>query len=140
MTMSPIGGDVAGIRGHATRYSKTATAIQDAVELLKAVVNAAQDETSKAVDALADSIGDTSSHLSAVRGRYEVAGSALSTFADALEHAQTQAAAAISAHDDAQRRHTYAQRNLSDAHTAAHQTVDPTEFKRRRMPRAATRR
>ena len=62
-----------------------------------------------------------------MRGRYEVAGSALSTFADALEHAQTQAAAAISAHDDAQRRHTYAQRNLSDAHTAAHQTVDPTE-------------
>ncbi len=67
-------------------------------------------------------------------------GSALSAFANELERAQQQAAGAIAAHNDAQRRHAYAQRNLSDAHTAAHQTVDPTEFKRRRMPRAATRR
>jgi len=55
-------------------------------------------------------------------------GSALSAFANELERAQQQAAGAIAAHNDAQRRHAYAQRNLSDAHTAAHQTVDPTEL------------
>lgn len=128
MSMTPIGGDVAGIRRHATRYTSTATAISDAVALLQAVISASGDEKSQAVDALADTIGDTKSHLATVRARYEVAGSALSTFADELERAKTQASAAMSAHADAERRQTYAQRNLTEARTAARQTVDPAEL------------
>jgi hypothetical protein len=128
MSMSPIPGDVAGIRRHAGRYTRTATAINDAIEMLQAVADASRDERSRAVDALADAIGDTRDRLSRVRGRYEVAGSALATFADALESAQQQAASAITAHDDAERRHTYAQSHLGQARTAARQTVDPAEL------------
>ncbi len=128
MTMAPIGGDVAGIRGHASRYSSTARAVSDAVNMLQAVIDASQQEKSEAVEALAGTIGDTKTFLSRIRERYEVAGSALSTFADELEQAQQQAAGAISAHDDAQRRHTYAQRNLSEARDATQQTVDPNEL------------
>lgn len=128
MTMAPIGGDVAGIRGHASRYSSTARAVSEAVEMLQAVIDASQQETSDAVDALAGTIGDTKTYLSRIRERYEVAGSALSDFANELEQAQQQAAGAIAAHDDAQRRHTYAQRNLSEAREATQQTVDPNEL------------
>lgn len=128
MTMAPLGGDVAGIRGHASRYSSTARAVSDAVEMLQAVIDASAQETSEAVEALAGTIGDTKTYLSRIRERYEVAGSALATFADELEQAQQQAASAISAHDDAQRRHTYAQRNLSEAREATRQTVDPGEL------------
>ena len=42
--------------------------------------------------------------------------------------AQQQAASAIAAHDDAQRRHSYAQRHLSEARDATQQTVDPGEL------------
>jgi len=128
MSMAPIGGDVAGIRGHASRHSSTARAVSDAVEMLQAVISASQQETSEAVEALADTIGDTKTFLSRIRERYEVAGSALTTFANELEQAQQQAASAISAHDDAQRRHTYAQRNLTEARQVTQQTVDPGEL------------
>jgi len=110
MSMAPIGGDVAGIRGHASRYSSTARAVSEAVDMLQAVISASQQETSGAVEALAGTIGDTKTFLSRIRERYEVAGSALA------------------AHDDAQRRHTYAQRNLTEARQATQQTVDPNEL------------
>ena len=128
MSMAPIGGDVAGIRGHASRYSSTARAVSEAVDMLQAVISASQQETSEAVEALAGTIGDTKTFLSRIRERYEVAGSALAVFANELEQAQQQAASAIAAHDDAQRRHTYAQRNLTEARQATQQTVDPNEL------------
>ncbi|GAA3026897.1 hypothetical protein [Microbacterium dextranolyticum] len=128
MTMAPIGGDVAGIREHASRYRSTARAVSDAVEMLQAVIDASESETSEAVDALAGTIGDTKTFLSRIRERYEVAGSALTTFASELEHAQQQAESAILAHGAAQLRHSYAQRNLTEAREASRQTVDPDEL------------
>ena len=56
MSMAPIGGDVAGIRGHASRYSSTARAVSEAVDMLQAVISASQQETSDAVEALAGSL------------------------------------------------------------------------------------
>ena len=66
MSMAPIGGDVAGIRGHASRYSSTARAVSEAVDMLQAVISASQQETSEAVEALAGTIGDTKTFLSRI--------------------------------------------------------------------------
>jgi len=126
--MAPIPGNPDGIRRHAGRYTRTAAAIGEAIDMLRAVQNASEEERSDAVEALGGAIGDTQSHLSQIRNRYEVAGSALTMFADVLESAQAEAGRAMVAHDEALRRRAYLQGRADEARDATRSTVDPAEL------------
>lgn len=123
-----IAGDPVGIRGHASRFTRTANAISDAVALLKAVQDASGDQRSEAVSALAGRIGDTRDRLSQLRERYEVAGSALTDFADVLEDAQLRGNTAISQVQQAESRARTNDYWVAEAKDARNSTVDPVEL------------
>ncbi|WP_448256554.1 hypothetical protein [Microbacterium aurum] len=125
--VAPIDGDPQGIRRRAAGFTRTAQAIEDAMALLDAVAREAATQESKAVDALADAVGDTRSRLSRLKDRYEVAGSQLTGFADVLETAQARAADAVAERDAAQASQRHVERRRAEAEEAMRSTVDPIE-------------
>ena len=126
--MVPIGGDVAGIRRHATRFTNTANAIRDAVRLLQTVRDASEEQQSDAVEALAGAIGDTRNRLNQLRDRYEVAGSQLTEFAEVLESAQGRANTAITSYGAAQSTARGYEYRVAEATETRSATVDPAEL------------
>src|SRR5918995_4399362 len=126
--MDPIGGDVAGIRRHATRFTNTANAIRDAVRLLQTVRDASEEQQSEAVEALGGAIGDTRNRLDQLRDRYEVAGSQLTEFAEVLESAQRRANAAITSYGTAQSTARGYEYRVEEATETRSATVDPAEL------------
>ncbi len=86
----PVAGDASAISDLSTRYSKTATAIQDAADALKRVAENRQNK-GKAVDEFAKLAGDTGYTMLAAKKRYDEASSALSSYAATLRTLQSSA-------------------------------------------------
>jgi hypothetical protein len=94
-TMEPLDGDAGGIRRHATRYTRLAEKVGTAVTDLKRAIADAKSHESEAMTELATQSDEVIPHLAAIQDRYETAGSALSTFADVLDQAQSDVTGAI---------------------------------------------
>lgn len=125
--IAPIPGNPDRVRRKAEKYQRMADAITDATAQLEQVITQAGSQQSDALEALAESVGDTRERLRNLHGRYEVAGSQLLAYAEVLATAQRQALQAMEARDEAQlaeRRHEY---RLAEANDAIRSTVDPVE-------------
>lgn len=134
--IGPIPGEPTGIRELAGKYTSTAQAIRDSILMLRGVQDAAASEQSDAVDALAEKIGNAQARLGDLEGRYEVAGSELTTFAGELEEAQRLATAATSARDTAAAEAARLERRYEDARDEVDRATD--EIARQEAQRRAT--
>jgi hypothetical protein len=94
--------------------------------MLRGVQDAAGSEQSDAVDALSEQIGNAQARLGDLEGRYDVAGSQLTMFADALEEAQRLALVATSVRDIALDEAGRLERQLDSARDDAQFEADET--------------
>lgn len=127
-TIAPIPGDPATIRGHASRFERTADAILDAVSGLRTAIAETRNHRSDALDVLADNAGTVADKLGTLENRYRVASSALGTFATDLETAQAQAAPIVAEQSQAQAQLTYANNRIREFEHQRLSVTDPTEL------------
>lgn len=101
MSLAPIEGAPHVVEGHGDTYVNTATAIEEAIELLQKIRD--DDVTiSKAVDRVRDDAGKVSGEIGKATERYSVTGVALIDYAAELDAAQTAADDAIERYDNAE--------------------------------------
>ncbi|MCR2800348.1 hypothetical protein QNO21_14545 [Microbacterium sp. zg-Y818] len=125
--IAPIPGNPDRVRRKAEKYQRMADAITDATAQLEQVITQAGSQQSDALEALAESVGDTRERLRNLHGRYEVAGSQLLAYAEVLAMAQRQALQAMEARDEAQLAERRLEYRLAEANDAIRSTVDPVE-------------
>lgn len=126
--IAPIPGDAAGIRGRASRFTRTADAILDAVEALRTSIAQTRDHSSEALDVLAENAASVSEQLSSLESRYRVAGTALTGFGDALETAQADARSLVDQSGQLAPNLTYYDRQIAIYTDQRTTTTDPTEL------------
>jgi hypothetical protein len=99
--IKPIPGDPSGVRSEASKYTATADAVRNAAsEMRRLAADSAMGE-SEAITALVEASDEVSERLESLHGRYETAGSALTTYASSLETAQQLALTAVATRDAA---------------------------------------
>ena len=99
--IAALPGDPSGVRTEASKYTATADAVRNAAsEMRRLAADSAMGE-SEAITALVEVSDDVAERLDSLHGRYETAGSALTTYASSLEAAQQLALTAVAARDAA---------------------------------------
>ncbi len=83
-----LAGDPEVVRTTATSYSETADAVTRAAQQIRNLARESATATSDAIKALAENAGDVAARLERLNERYAIAGSALSTYGDALATAK----------------------------------------------------
>jgi hypothetical protein len=91
----PIPGDPVSVRSGGTRYKNVASAISRAVTTLRALDDAESD--AKSVDVILEKKDEVADSIQKAHDRYQTTGQALQDYAYALDRAQDQARAALSA-------------------------------------------
>ncbi|WP_213815547.1 hypothetical protein [Glaciihabitans sp. dw_435] len=99
--IATLPGDPDGIKVEASKYTATATAVRNAANEIRRLATDSASGESEAVSALVEISDDVADRLDKLHGRYETAGSALTTYATTLATAQTMAAAAVRVRDNA---------------------------------------
>ncbi|PRY67018.1 hypothetical protein B0I08_108102 [Glaciihabitans tibetensis] len=100
--IAELPGDPSGIRVEASKYTATALAVRSAAsEMRRLAADSAMGE-SEAITALVEASDEVATRLETLDGRYDTAGSALTTYASSLEAAQQLAATAAASRDAAQ--------------------------------------
>ncbi|MFT4214486.1 MAG: hypothetical protein QM622_06890 [Microbacterium sp.] len=125
--VAPIPGNPATIRSKAARFNATADAIREAVSGLRAAIADTKQHESDALDKLAENARKVSDRLNQLRGRYETASQALTSFATDLESAQREAQRLVDEHADALRSEGSYERQIAYYREQRQQTTDPVE-------------
>lgn len=117
----PIPGDPAAVRYAGNRYTEVASDIQTAARRLREIADLDANDADS-VRAVSEKASEVAGKIDDAHGRYSATGSALTTYADALEAAQSRSAQALTEAQNADQALTAAQgrvrvagRNLDDA-------------------------
>ena len=114
MALEPIEGQPHVVEGHGETYVSTASAIEDAIAMLRRIRD--EDTTiSKAVDRVREESGRVSEEIAKATERYSVTGVALVDYADELQAAQLAADDAIESYAAAETRLASAEQARSTA-------------------------
>lgn len=135
-TMEPLDGDAGGIRRHASRYTRLAEKVGTAVTDLKRAIADAESHESEAMTELATQSDEVIPHLAAIQDRYETAGSALSTFADVLDQAQSDVTGAIAVRESTADTVSSYDAQITEAeHAMQRATIEELESRRDELTR-----
>ena len=117
----PIPGDPAAVRYAGNRYTEVASDIQTAARRLREIADLDANDADS-VRAVSEKASEVAGKIDDAHGRYSATGSALTTYANALEAAQSRSAQALTEAQNADQALTAAQgrvrvagRNLDDA-------------------------